>query len=77
MGDAFTAQRLRPNAEIIDLENRLVVPGFVDGHAHVIGTGKALGQVSLGGAGTVDQIQQRVKARDIEQPESARILVFR
>jgi predicted amidohydrolase YtcJ len=64
VGDANTAARLRPDAAVTDLGGRLVLPGFVDGHAHVVGTGEALGQVSLWGAKSVEEIQQRIKARD-------------
>ncbi|WP_314195209.1 amidohydrolase [uncultured Arthrobacter sp.] len=74
VGDADTAQRLRPDAERIDLESRLVVPGFVDGHAHVLGTGEALGQVSLWGATSVEEIQQRITAWDTERPAADRVL---
>ncbi|GAA3692777.1 amidohydrolase [Arthrobacter ginkgonis] len=74
VGDSGTARRLCPEAEAIDLAGRLVVPGFVDGHAHVIGTGEALGQVDLWGAGSVEQIQQRIKERDTERPDSPRVL---
>lgn len=74
VGDADTAERLRPDAERVDLEGRLVVPGFVDGHAHVVGTGEALGQVSLWGAKSVEEIQHRIKARAAERPNADRIL---
>lgn len=74
VGDPGTGRRLCPDAETVDLAGRLVVPGFVDGHAHVIGTGEALGQVNLWGAGSVEQIQQRIKEWDTERPDSPRIL---
>lgn len=74
IGDRSTAQRLRPDAEEIDLEGKLVLPGFVDGHAHVIGTGEALGQVSLWGAGSVSNIQDRIRAWYAAHPETPRIL---
>ncbi|NWL11023.1 amidohydrolase [Paenarthrobacter nitroguajacolicus] len=74
VGDTDTAERLRPDAERIDLEGRLVVPGFVDGHAHVVGTGEALGQVSLWGAKSVEEIQQRIRARATDRPHAERIL---
>ncbi|MFJ4026643.1 amidohydrolase [Paenarthrobacter sp. NPDC089989] len=74
VGDAGTAHRLAPDAHVEDLGGRLVLPGFVDGHAHVIGTGEALGQVSLWGAGSVDEIQHRIKERDSEQPLAQRVL---
>jgi predicted amidohydrolase YtcJ len=74
VGDTATAHRLSPNAEKVDLAGHLVVPGFVDGHAHVIGTGEALGQVNLWGAGSVEQIQHRIKERALEHAQSPRIL---
>lgn len=74
VGDADTAARLRPQAEVTDLQGRLVLPGFVDGHAHVIGTGEALGQVSLWGARSVEEIQQRIIERNAERPQASRIL---
>ncbi|MFJ4264330.1 amidohydrolase [Paenarthrobacter nicotinovorans] len=74
VGDTATAQRLSPGAERIDLGGKLVLPGFVDGHAHVIGTGEALGQVSLWGAKSVAEIQQRIKERATASPGADRIL---
>ncbi|MDI2034903.1 amidohydrolase [Paenarthrobacter nitroguajacolicus] len=74
VGDVATAERLSPGAERIDLDGRLVLPGFVDGHAHVIGTGEALGQVSLWGAKSVEEIQQRIKERSIDRPHDDRVL---
>ncbi|WOH18524.1 amidohydrolase [Paenarthrobacter sp. GOM3] len=74
VGDAGTAARLRPQAAVTDLQGRLVLPGFVDGHAHVIGTGEALGQVSLWGARSVEEIQQRIIERNAEPSHASRIL---
>lgn len=74
VGDTVTAERLAPGADRIDLEGRLVLPGFVDGHAHVIGTGEALGQVSLWGAGSVEEIQRRIKLWNAERPGADRVL---
>ncbi|MBD7996204.1 amidohydrolase [Arthrobacter sp. Sa2CUA1] len=74
VGDSVTAERLAADPERIDLDGRLVLPGFVDGHAHVIGTGESLAQVSLWGAGSVEEIQQRIKDWDTERPESDRIM---
>ncbi|MEV7663856.1 amidohydrolase [Paenarthrobacter sp. NPDC089316] len=74
VGDVATAERLSPGAERIDLDGRLVLPGFVDGHAHVIGTGEALGQVSLWGAKSVEEIQHRIKERHATRPDDDRLL---
>lgn len=74
VGDGATARRLAPKAAITDLDGRLVVPGFVDGHAHVIGTGESLRQVNLWGAGTLEEIQQRIAARAAGHMDPPRIV---
>lgn len=74
VGDAATAARLRPGAATTDAGGRLLMPGFVDGHAHVIGTGEALRQVNLWGAGTVQQIQERIAAWAAGHPDAPRVL---
>ena len=40
---------------IVDLDGRLVTPGFVDAHAHLGSTGFALGSLDLSGARSVDR----------------------
>lgn len=61
VGDEATAARIAgADAETIDLDGARVLPGFVDGHAHVVGTGEAAQQVDLWGANTVAEIQRRV-----------------
>ncbi|MEB8340765.1 amidohydrolase [Streptomyces endophyticus] len=74
VGDTRTAARLSPRAERIDLDGRLVVPGFVDGHAHVLMTGEALEQVDLWGAESVEEIQERVSAWLRAHPDAPRVL---
>lgn len=74
VGDTDTAARLCPGAARVDLGGRLVMPGFVDAHAHVVGTGEALGQVDLWGAGNVGHIQQRISAWSAKHGDAPRIL---
>ncbi len=45
----------------IDLEGRLVLPGFTDAHTHLLMMGEALGQVGLTDAGSLDEIQDRLR----------------
>lgn len=40
VGEEGTARRIAGHhAAVVDLEGATVLPGFVDGHAHVVGTG--------------------------------------
>ena len=54
IGADDTADGLAARAdEVVDLDGALVAPGFVDAHAHVLGTGLALEGIDLSpGAGT-------------------------
>lgn len=73
VGDADTATRLAPDSEVVDLEGRLVTPGFVDGHAHVLMTGKSLHEVDLWGVHSLEEIQQRILAWREAHPDAVRI----
>ncbi|MEV5514730.1 amidohydrolase [Streptomyces flaveolus] len=75
VGDEATAARVAgPDALIHDLDGATVLPGFVDGHAHVIGTGEAAAQIDLWGANTVEEIQRRIRTRAQENPDAPRLL---
>lgn len=76
VGDETTARRISPHAERIDLDGRLVLPGFVDGHAHVIGTGEALGQANLWGVENLSEIHQRLVQWQTENPDAPRVLAM-
>ncbi|MCD2442011.1 amidohydrolase [Agromyces sp. SYSU K20354] len=74
VGDVDTAQRIAgADAERIDLDAATVLPGFVDGHAHVVGTGEAAGQVDLWGAADLAEIQRRITEWAAANPEAPRI----
>jgi predicted amidohydrolase YtcJ len=52
-----------PRAEQLDLHGATVVPGLIDGHAHVAGEGARLEGVNLVGTGSVRQIVDLVAGR--------------
>ncbi len=49
-----------PDTEVLDLEGRLAVPGFIEGHGHFWGVGEAQLQLALEDARTWDEIVARV-----------------
>ncbi|WP_426324020.1 amidohydrolase [Microbacterium sp. E-13] len=57
--------------EIVDLQGRLVLPGFTDAHTHLLMTGAALGQVSLTDARSLDEIQARLREAREQNPDAA------
>ncbi|MFE5672906.1 amidohydrolase [Agromyces sp. NPDC056523] len=61
-------------AEVVDLDRRLVVPGFVDAHTHLVMMGEALGRVGLTDARTLDEIQARLRAARAADPDAPRLL---
>lgn len=52
----------------IDLQGKLVTPGFNDAHIHFIGGGLALMRVDLNGAKTLAEAKQRIAAKIKELP---------
>jgi predicted amidohydrolase YtcJ len=50
-----------PATKLIDARGRLVLPGFTDCHAHFLDGSFTLQQLNLEGAGTLTEVQRRVK----------------
>jgi len=50
------------NTQVIDLENKVVLPGFNDSHMHLLGYGMALCQVDLNGSKSVEDMIEKTKA---------------
>ncbi|SKC76205.1 amidohydrolase [Maledivibacter halophilus] len=49
-------RRKSSNTEIIDLNNRLVLPGFIDSHMHMLNYGYTSQQLALGDSRSVDDL---------------------
>jgi len=47
---------LTKDTEVLSLDGKLVIPGFIDGHAHFTGIGRSLQQLDLTGADTWEDI---------------------
>lgn len=61
-------------AERIDLEGAFVVAGLHDAHAHLLGLGNSLAEVDLTGAGSFDEVVERVRAKAATTPKGQWIL---
>jgi predicted amidohydrolase YtcJ len=62
------------DAEVVDLAGGVVVPGFVDAHAHVIGTGGALTKAQLRDATSLEAVITALQAWVAAHPDAPRVL---
>ncbi len=62
------------DAATVDLDGRLLLPGFTDAHTHLVMMGEALGRVGLTDARTLDDLQARLRSARAAQPGAARVL---
>lgn len=49
------------NTKVIDLEGKMLVPGFIDSHMHLLYYGNSLQTVDLSGSKSIEEIIQRAK----------------
>ncbi|KAF2191890.1 amidohydrolase 3 [Zopfia rhizophila CBS 207.26] len=57
-----------------DLQDRYVLPGFIDGHMHFLMLGQSLQKLSLDGCKDLNEIRSRIKEFGEENPEKSRLL---
>ncbi|KAM0226865.1 hypothetical protein ACHAPO_012019 [Fusarium lateritium] len=56
-------QKAKSNgAEILNLDNRVVLPGFIDSHVHLLFFGLSQQKLDLGGCKSLEEIRQRLSA---------------
>ncbi|MCU1516717.1 MAG: amidohydrolase [Pseudarthrobacter sp.] len=72
--EASAAQAAGGDAVVTDLGGKLVLPGFIDAHTHLLMLGESLGRVALTDARSLAGIQERLRAARAADPGSARIL---
>lgn len=68
------AEAAGDDAEHVDVSGCVVMPGFVDGHAHLLMTGSALGKAQLRTATTLDEIRRRLVEWAEANPDSPYVL---
>ncbi|KAI1325953.1 amidohydrolase family protein [Xylariaceae sp. FL0255] len=59
-----------------DLRGRIVLPGFIDGHMHLLMFGQSLQKVNLGACKNLEDIRKTIRAFAEENPSLSRILAM-
>ncbi len=72
-GAAGAALRTGPTTRVLDLGGRMVLPGFIDSHAHPVQTAQALFGVTLQGLPSIQAYQKAVGAFAHSHPGAAAI----
>lgn len=73
-GDARSLKKSHPQAKIVDLQGKTVIPGLIDAHAHLLSLGYALGRVDLVGSTDKVDILNRLKNFSKNLPEGQWLL---
>jgi predicted amidohydrolase YtcJ len=72
--DTDIAAMRGPDTTVIDAGGRSVVPGFNDTHVHLFEGGFGAERADLGGTGTVDEVQARLRAFAESRPAAPWVL---
>ena len=69
MGPVEVLVRSHPRAQRVDLPGGSLLPGFIEGHAHVAGLGGRSGQLDLAGLESLPEVLGRIRAWSGAHPE--------
>lgn len=72
--DLAVTDAIRNGASVYDMEGRVVIPGFIDGHMHFLLLGLALRKLDLGTCNNMDEISATIKSYAKANPSAPRIL---
>jgi predicted amidohydrolase YtcJ len=72
--EADAREAAGPGAEVVELDGGVVLPGFVDGHAHLLMSGAAELRANLHGARDLPEIARRLRIWSGEHPVAPRVL---
>ncbi|MBN1357470.1 amidohydrolase [Candidatus Bathyarchaeota archaeon] len=68
------SQLVGETTEIIQLNGKTVVPGFIDSHIHVADFGRLLNWIDLSDANSITEMQKRLKTRVEQSPKGKWLL---
>lgn len=72
--DASVSTLRSSGAESRDMGGRVVLPGFVDGHMHLLMTGEAISKLDIGLCKNMDEIKSCIKSYAAANPDLPRLL---
>lgn len=73
-GDASIDAAVREGADQHDMHGRVVVPGFVDAHMHLLATGESMSKLDIGACTSLAEIQATIRAYAAANPSLPRLL---
>jgi len=74
--DEEIKKHIGPSTQVLDVEGKLVVPGFIDAHCHLSYGGSTLSMLDLREAVSIKFIQEKIAARIKELPEGATVVGY-
>ncbi|CAG8052912.1 unnamed protein product [Penicillium salamii] len=73
-GDDEEVLRAQTEGQTVNLANRIVLPGFIDGHVHILNFGLSLQKLDLSRCKSLSDIRQTITAYADTHPTEPRIL---
>ena len=74
--DEEIKKHIGPSTRVLDVEGRLVIPGFIDSHCHFSSGGHSLTKLDLSNARTVETIQKQIAVKIEQLPEGAPVFAY-
>src|SRR5690625_3085484 len=71
VGNEEALEKRFANIEPMDAGGRVVLPGLIDAHGHVMGLGLSRLRADLTGAGSIEEVLQRLEAHAEKLPDAA------
>lgn len=73
--NALVAETKTSGAEVYDMGGRVVLPGFVDGHMHLLMTGESMSKLDIGFCTNLVEIRNAIRAYAQANPDMPRLLI--
>ncbi len=70
------AEHVGTSTHVLDVEGKLVIPGFIDAHCHFSSGGHSLTKLDLRDARTIEHIQEKITERIKELPEGDLVVAY-
>jgi len=70
------AEYVGTSTQVLDVEGKLVIPGFIDAHCHFSSGGHSLTKLDFSDARTIEYIQEKIAGRIKELPEGELIVAY-